>query len=78
MFFPYQRLSFQIKDLEIRKFGDKYLLCIFSHNKFSICRRMASWGTRDPRRILGLNRLVDSRVVLILCAVLGHFMRLAR
>ena len=34
--FPYHGLSFQIKDLEIRKFRDKYLLCVFSHNKFPI------------------------------------------
>ena len=44
MFFPYYGLSFQIKDLEIRKFRDKYLLCIFSHNKFPICGKMVSWG----------------------------------
>ena len=66
MSFPYQRLSFQIKDLEIRKFGDKYLLCIFSHNKFPIYSKMVGWGTQDPRRIQGLNCLVGSRVVLIL------------
>ena len=23
---------------------DKYLLCVFSHNKFSICGKMAGWG----------------------------------
>ena len=28
--FPYQGLSFQIKGLEIGKFKDKYLLCVFS------------------------------------------------
>ena len=42
--FSYQRLSFQIKDLEIRKFRDKYLLCVFSHNKFLICDKMPDWG----------------------------------
>ena len=26
------------------KFRDKYLLCIFSHNKFPICDEMAGWG----------------------------------
>ena len=44
MVFPYQGLSFQIKDLEIRKFKDKYLLCIFSHIKFPVCGEMAGWG----------------------------------
>ena len=44
MFFPYQGLSFQIKDLEIKKFGDKYLLSVFSHNKFLICGKMVGWG----------------------------------
>ena len=44
MFFFYQGLSFQIKDLEIRKFGDKYLLCVFSHKKFLICGKMVGWG----------------------------------
>ena len=33
-----------MKDLEIRKSGDKYLLCVFSHNKFPICDKMAGWG----------------------------------
>ena len=31
-------------DLEIRKFMDKYLLCVFSHNKFLIYGEMADWG----------------------------------
>ena len=26
------------------KFRDKYLLCVFSHNKFPICGEMAGWG----------------------------------
>ena len=26
------------------KFRDKYLLCVFSHNKFLICGEMAGWG----------------------------------
>ena len=28
---------------------DKYILCVFSHNKFSICREMASWGVSGPQ-----------------------------
>ena len=44
MFFPYQMLSFQIKDLKIRKFIDKYLLCVFSYNKFPTCSEMTGWG----------------------------------
>ena len=49
---------------------DKYLARdifpnIVIHNTLSICGRVADWGTRDPRRILRLHRLVGSRVVLI-------------
>ena len=42
--FSLSRLSFQIKDLEIRKFKDKYLFCVFFHNKFPICGEMAGRG----------------------------------
>ena len=38
---------------------------IVIHNTLSICDRMASWETRDPKRVLGLKPLVGSRVVLI-------------
>ena len=41
MFFLIKGLPFQIKDLEIRKFRDKYILCIFFHNKFFIYDEMA-------------------------------------
>ena len=44
MFFPYQILTFQIKDIEIRKLRDKYLLFLFSHNKFPICGVMDDRG----------------------------------
>ena len=38
---------------------------IVIHNTLSICGKMVGWGTRDPRRVLGLYRLIGSRVVLI-------------
>ena len=44
MFLLFKILSFQIKDLEIRKLRDKYLLYVFSHNKFLICGEMVGWG----------------------------------
>ena len=34
-------MFFLIKDYP---FKDKYLLCVFSHNKFPICGEMAGWG----------------------------------
>ena len=48
------------------------------HNTLSICSRMAGWGTRDSRRVLGLYCLVGSHVVLIWWVVLGRFMRQAK
>ena len=51
---------------------------IVIHNTLSICGKMADWGTRDPRRVLGLHRLVGSYVVLIRWAALDRFMRWAR
>ena len=62
---------------------DKYLAFDFLpnrviHNTLFICGRIASWGTRDPIRVLGLYRLVSSRVVLIWWVILGRFMRRAR
>ena len=42
-----------------------FLLNIVIRNTLSICGRMAGWGTRDPRRVLGFYRLVGSCVVLI-------------
>ena len=42
-----------------------FFLNIVIHNTFFICGRMAGWGTRDPRRVLGQYRPVGSRVVLI-------------
>ena len=45
---PYQGLIFrEIRDLEIGKSADKYLLCIFRlhiHNGLPICGGMAGWG----------------------------------
>ena len=38
---------------------------IVIHNTLSICGRVADWGTRDPRQVLRLHRLVGFRVVLI-------------
>ena len=55
-----------------------FLLNIVIHNTLSICGRMVGWGTWDPRRVLGLYRLVGSRVVSIWWVVLGRFMRRAR
>ena len=63
--FLYQGLSFQIKDLKIRKFRDKYLLCVFPITNFSYTVRWPAGATRDPRRVLGLHRLVGFSVVLI-------------
>ena len=48
-----------------------FLPNIVIHNTLSICGRMADWGTQDPKRVLGLYRMVGSRVVLIWWAVLG-------
>ena len=42
-----------------------FLPDIVIHNTISICGRMAGWGTRDPKRVLGFYCLVGSRVVLI-------------
>ena len=42
-------LLFKKNDLEIRKLRDKYLLCVFSHNKFPICGEMAGWGVSGPQ-----------------------------
>ena len=66
--------------MDIGRTVNKYLVSDFFpniviHNILSICDRMASWETWDPRRVLGLHYLVDSRVVLIQCATLGLFMR---
>ena len=55
-----------------------FLHNIVIHNTLSICGKMAVWGTRDPRRVPGLYRLIGSRVVLIWWAGLGSFMRQAR
>ena len=89
--FPYQRLILpcqgliflEVRDLETRKFVDKYLLRnfllnVFIHNELSKCGRMAGWGTRDPRRDLRLSRLVSFRMVLIRQASLGCFMMWAK
>ena len=38
-----------MNNLEIRKFRDKYLLCVFSHNKFLICGEMAVLGVSGPQ-----------------------------
>ena len=69
MFFLLQVLSFQIKDLEIRKFMDKYLLCVFSHNKFLICSEMATWRDSGSQTGSELHRLMGSYVILIQWAV---------
>ena len=42
--FSLSRIILPIKDLEIKKFGEKYLFCEFSHNKFPICGKMVNWG----------------------------------
>ena len=42
-----------------------FLPNIVIHNTLSICGRIASWGSRDPKQVLGFYRLVGSRVVLI-------------
>ena len=55
-----------------------FLPNIVIHNTLSICGRIAGWGTQDPRRVLGLYHLVDSRVVLIWWVVFGLFMRQAK
>ena len=55
-----------------------FLPNIVIHNTLSICGRMVGWGTRDPRRVLGLYRLVGSCVVFIWWVVLGRFMRQVR
>ena len=72
-----------MRDIEIRKFVDKYLLRnfrlnVFIHNELSKCGRMAGWGTRDPRRDLKLSRLVSSHMILIRQANLGRFMLWAK
>ena len=54
---------------------DKYLLCVFSHNKFPICGEMAGWGVSGLQTGSELHHLVGSRVVLIQWAALGPFMR---
>ena len=69
--------------MDIGRFMDKYHACDFLpniviHNTLSICGRMTGWGTRDPRRVLGLYLLVGSRMVSIWWASLGRFMRQAR
>ena len=55
-----------------------FLHNIVVHNILSICGRMVGWGTRDPRRVLGLYCFVGSHVILIWWVVLGHFMGQAR
>ena len=45
--------------------ASNFLPNIGLHNTLSICSRMASWGTWDPRRVLGFHCLIGSRVVLI-------------
>ena len=42
-----------------------FLLDIFIFDKPPMCGKKADWGTRDPRRVLGLYRVVGSHVVLI-------------
>ena len=56
--------------MDIRRFVDKYLVSDFFpniviHDTLSICGRMADWGIRDPRRVLGLYHPVGSRMDLI-------------
>ena len=41
--FSLLRIILLNKGLEIMKFKDKYLLCVFFHNKFPICGEMAGW-----------------------------------
>ena len=69
--------------MDIGRFMDKYHACDFPHNivihnTLSIFGRMVGWGTRDPRRVLGLYLLVGSRMVSIWWASLSRFMRQAR
>ena len=62
-FFPYQRLILpyqilifrEVRNLETRKFVDKYLLCIsllypFVHNELAISKRTTGWETWNDRR----------------------------
>ena len=42
-----------------------FLLNIVIQNSLSTCGRMAGWGTRDPRQVLGFYRLVGSCVILV-------------
>ena len=47
----------------------------FPITNFPYAVRWPAWGSWDPRRVLGLYRLVGSCVVLIQWAALGRFMR---
>ena len=42
-----------------------FLLNILIIDRLSVCGGTADWGTRDPRRVLGLCCLVGFRMVLI-------------
>ena len=42
-----------------------FLPNIVIHNTLFIYGRMAGWGTRDPRRVLGLYYLVGSHTISI-------------
>ena len=69
--------------MDTERYVDKYpardfLPNIIIHNTLSICGRMIGWGTRDPRQVLGLYRLVGFRVVSIWWAGLGRFIRRAK
>ena len=59
----------------MRKFGDKYLLCVFSHNKFFICGKMAGWGDSGSRTG---SRTAPSGGFSCGFNIVGWFMRWAR
>ena len=51
-----------------------FLLNILIFDKPLVCDGKVGWGTRDPRWVIGMYRLVGSRVVLLYRATLGHFL----
>ena len=65
----------------IYKLGNSGINIYFAYfpiTNFSYAVRWPAGGSRDPRRVLRLHRLVGSRVVLIHWVALGRFMRQGR
>ena len=63
---------------KLENLGINIYFTYFSITNFSYAVRWPAGGSWDPRRVLGLHRLVGSHVVLIQWAALGRFMRRGR